>query len=316
MPWRRELLKYLSPKAAVLLDGLASHQASALMEIRFRAGCAAAFFYPWGSEEAGGVFSDAEILDLVAALTGYARYRYEKQIAEGYIPLAGGHRAGVCGRMTMENGAWSMARVYAVCLRIRRQIPGASKELHHHMIGPEGTLRSMLLLGAPGSGKTTMLSDAAMYLSEIRNRRVAVVDEREELFPDGLEGVKLDLLSGCGRAKGMMMLLRTMSPEVIVCDEIGSAEDAGAIEEAARCGAAVLASAHADSLMAIRRRPMLRQLFASGAFDRYALLGRLGSIRAVYDSEGNELVKEDADGQLGNRHDGDDCHVRSGLLAF
>ena len=319
MPWREKLKRYLIPKVMAVCLGMDRRRASSLCEIRMRAGRKVEFVFPWGWEAADAALSASEMQEQLAALTGYAMYRLERQMAHGYIPLEAGCRAGICGRMTREeDGTWRMTQVSSICLRISRSVPGAAKAVYGHLIGAGGAPRSVLILGPPGCGKTTVLRDAAEYLAETVHLHVAAADEREELFPAGgaAEARRIDVLAGCGKANGMMMLLRTMAPQVIVCDEIGSAEDAEAVEEAARCGAAVLASAHAGSMRELRARPRTARLFDSRVFGRYVLLGHMGAAAAVWDAEGRMIWEESGPGQLGCGGDGDDCGQRSGFFAL
>jgi len=230
--------------------------------------------------------------ELIAALCGYARYARERQMAQGYIPLPGGHRAGVCGQMiTAQDALCAISRITSVCIRIARSIDGASGQIRPHLRQADGQPLRVLLFGPPGCGKTTVLRDAALYLSDYLGYHVAIADEREELACCGEDrGRRVDVLAGANKAEAMHMLLRSMAPEVLVTDEIGRAEDAQAVMEAVRCGVGLLASAHAASLEALGRRPMLRDMMESGAFDRYILLGRYGTCRQVWDAQGRTIA--------------------------
>ena len=316
MPWRGIIKKRLPPWLAQEIDRLTKQEASSLLEIRLYTGCAAMFIYPWGCKSVGETIGESGIQEVLAALSGYALFSCERQMAAGYIPLSGGHRAGICGRMTREtDGTWRMANVHSICVRIARRIAGSASGLYAYLTEQSGMPRSILLLGPPGCGKTTLLADAAAYLAEERGLRTAVVDEREELFPAGGEGKPIDVLSGCDKASGVMMILRTMSPQIIVCDEIGSAQDAAAIEEAARCGAAVLASAHAKDLNDARCRTALRRLIEGRIFDFYVLLGYMGAVKMIWNADGQCIREGNGDGQLGYCRHGDDCRQHDGLSA-
>lgn len=290
MPWRGELK--LIPELAAWLGALPPGVAGDVQELRLYAGRTPELVAGGRVVARGECLAAERLREQVAALAGYALYRCEGQLAQGYLPLPGGHRAGVCGRMVrQEDGSWRMAEVTSVCVRIRHDCPGASLPIRAHLQDDAGRVRRVLLLGPPGCGKTTMLRDAALVLSDERGVHVAVVDEREELFPGLLagRGKRLDVLSGCGRAQGFSMLLRAMAPQAIVTDELGGAEDAAAVQDAARCGVGLLASAHAEDWAAMRARPALRRLWEGRAFERYVLLARPGCVAGIRDAEGRRL---------------------------
>lgn len=319
MPWRKTLYPRLTEEMADALRGQTEGCLASVEEIRVHAG------YPLELVAAGkrirlSLRVDAQQMErLLAALSGYALYRCERELAQGYLPLDGGHRAGVCGRMVMEDGVWRMSEITSVCIRICRHIPGAAAPVYDQLLGESGCARRVLFMGVPGSGKTTVLRDSAIYLAEKQGLHVAAADEREELFADRSAGC-VDVLSGMGKADAVSLLLRSMAPQVIVTDEIGSREDAQAIEDIARCGVGLLASAHADGLEECLLRPVLRRLMDGRAFDRYILLRRKAGILAfrVWDENGREIRRREGNGngQLGCGGDGDDCHQRIGISDF
>ena len=255
--------------------------------------------------------------ELLCALSAQALYSCERQMALGYIPLPGGHRAGVCGRMCREeDGTWRMAQVSSVCIRIGRHVEGASKSLRPYLLDAEGKARRVLVLGAPGCGKTTVLRDAALWMAE-RGLFVAAADEREELFGGEIHqnGLRMHVLGGMDKALALPMLIRTMGSQVIVTDEIGKDEDTQAVLDALRCGIGLLVSAHAGSMEEAMRRPAIRALWEQRAFDGYALLGRRSRVISVYDHEGKRW-EADVLGQLGSGNDGDDWRQRGRISAL
>ena len=295
MAWRQALYPRLTQEAAALLRALADGEATSLQEIRFRAGRATELFSASGSAWRDFAPTQAELAELVAALCGYSRYAFERQMAEGYIPLPGGHRAGVCGTVVAEDSSPArMSAITSVCIRIARRVPGASKPIRAHLVGEDGLARRVLVLGAPGTGKTTLLRDAALWLSDERGLHVAAADERGELFPpEDTPGRRMDVLRGAGKPEAVTMFVRAMAPQVIVTDEIGGERDVRALLEAARCGVGLLASAHADGMESALLRPALRTLFETRAFERYICLHGRGACRAVYDALGMRIGGEE-----------------------
>lgn len=253
--------------------------------------------------------------ELLTALSAQALYSCERQMADGYIPLPGGHRAGVCGRMTRErDGARRMTDVCAVCIRVARRMDGVSLPVRRFFLDEHGCAQRVLVLGAPGSGKTTLLRDAALWLCG-QGLHVAVADEREELFAGAQPHGRLCVLSGLDKPEAFSMLLRSMAPQVIIGDELGGEEDVQAVRDTVRCGVGLIVSAHARSMEEAVRRPAIRQMLFEEVFDWYILLGRRASVRAVYDRKANRWEEKER-GQLECGRDGDDRDQHSGLSAF
>lgn len=290
MPWRRILYPCLPKEVVDAIRGQKESCLARLEEIRAYTGSSLELVAAGRRIRLPLVLDAARMEGLVAALSGYALYRCERELAQGYLPIGGGHRAGVCGRMVMEDGVWRMSGITSVCIRICRCVPGAAAPLYGQLLNETGGARRVLILGAPGSGKTTALRDAAIYLAEEAGFHVAAADEREELFAEDLS-VPIDVLSGVDKAQAMELLLRSMAPQVIVTDEIGRLADAQAIEEIARCGVGLLASAHAGTLSECLQRPVLRSVIEGKLFERYVLLrrdaGRM-SFR-IWDENGMEI---------------------------
>lgn len=191
---------------------------------------------------------------------------------EGFLTIPGGHRLGICGQTVVKDGCVTgFRKVSSLCLRVARDLKNvAPKDC--------AALGSVLILGAPGWGKTTLLRDLCRSLSE--SSAVAVVDSRRELFPAGFDsGGGLDVLSGCDKEIGMEMVLRTMAPDYIAIDEITAQADARALLRASGCGVKLLATAHASSLGDLRQRPCYRPLLETGLFQTVLLLGKDKSYR-------------------------------------
>ena len=191
--------------------------------------------------------------------------------AQGYITAPGGHRIGLCGEVAIRDGEVTGIRtVSSLCIRVARDFPGIGKNAAK-LTG------NLLIAGPPGSGKTTLLRDLIRLCSNSGNGSVAVVDEREELFPPGCcfdTGCRTDILSGCGKPAGIDMALRTLGPKVIAMDEITSTADCDALEQALWCGVRLLATVHAASKQDLLGRGIYSKLVRSGHFDTLIILRR------------------------------------------
>lgn len=186
--------------------------------------------------------------------------------AYGYITAPGGHRIGLCGEAVCQAGRVTTIKNFSsLCIRIARDLPGIGKDL-------SAVPGSILIIGAPGWGKTTLLRDLIRLRSR-KGEHICVVDERCELFPEKFErGKRTDILTGCPKGKGIPMLLRTMGPDCIAVDEITDPEDADALMLAAWCGVKLLATAHAASLEDLKTRPVYRPISERKIFDTIVIL--------------------------------------------
>lgn len=284
-------------RLAALLPGEIARPLSAhgekLTQIRLRAGRPVQLIGEGFRGFEGPPLGEDALKRLLCALMEHSVYAWQTELDRGYFTLEDGSRVGVCGHMTDDGGRRRMGGIGSACVRVARQLPGCAAELVR-LVAKDGALRPALLASPPGLGKTTLLRDLARSLS-VLGYSVGIADERHELaacrrgVPTLDVGPSADVMDGCPRAEAIGWMLRAMSPEVIVADEIGGEADAAALQDAARCGVAVMASAHAGSFTDLRSRRWLREIIDSGAFRLAVLLGpKPGQLREVWRREPGE----------------------------
>lgn len=239
-----------------------------------------------------------EVERLAEALADHGLYARGEETRQGYVTLRGGHRLGLCGRVLAgEKRVRALRDITFLCLRIARQWPGAADVLIPWTMR-EGRVRSILVVGLPGTGKTTLLRDLARQLGSGREAvQVGLVDERGELAAcvDGVPqlqvGERTDVLDGCPKTEAVAWFLRAMAPQVLITDELADAADAAAVLEAIYSGVPVLASAHGAGLHELAQRPVLAAMMSRRVFDLYAVLDGAGTgkLAALYDRAGSAL---------------------------
>ncbi|WP_160141528.1 stage III sporulation protein AA [Salicibibacter halophilus] len=234
-------------------------------------------------------FMDAESLTkedaefIMNQLSQHSVYAFEEELRNGFLTLAGGHRVGLGGETIVEKGTVkTLKHVRSFNIRITREMGGVAARYLSELFREQW--RNVLIVGPPQSGKTTLLRDIARTASyghqakQIPSRKVAIADERSEIaaafegVPQHDLGPRTDVLDRCPKAEGMMMLVRAMSPDLLIVDEIGNERDKSALREAMNAGVSVICSAHGRTIEDMEDRQLLRTSSGRPLFDRLLLL--------------------------------------------
>lgn len=269
-------------------------------EFRLRAGQQISCVFPSGERiPAGAPKVRPQDLERVLEIASEASFHtVADKVKNGFVTMRGGHRIGMCGTTVVKNGEVSNLRqISSLCIRIAKEVPGAARELLPK-ICRNGMPDSTLLLAPPGAGKTTLLRDIIRMLSNgegIAPMRVGVADERGELaamyggLPQMDVGRRTDVVDGCPKAVGLMMLLRGMAPQVLTADEITAPEDVHALEQASGCGTVLMATAHGYGVEDLRRRPVYREMMVCRLFQKVVLIRVCQGVRK-YEVLNEELL--------------------------
>lgn len=238
---------------------------------------------------------------IIQLISSSSIYALEEELRNGFITLPGGHRAGITGKAVLDGGKVRTLKYLSGCnIRISREISGAASVILPYLLDGNGGILHTVIVSPPCCGKTTMLRDLIRQVSNgvpelgFPGLTVGVVDERSEIagcykgIPQRDIGIRTDVLDGCPKAEGMMMLLRAMSPRVIAADEIGRPEDVEALEEVLNAGVKVIITAHGRSLSELLERPALGKIIKSRMLERLVILGRsrgVGTLEEVIDGK-------------------------------
>ena len=248
------------------------------------------------------VVTKEELQETIEYISSYSLYAFEEELRQGFITIQGGHRVGVAGKTVVEDQTVKgMKYISFINVRLSHQIIGCADSVMPYVY-ENGQVMHTLIVSPPRCGKTTLLRDMIRQLSTGSQKHggvtVGVVDERSELgachqgVPQNDLGIRTDILDCCPKAKGMMMLVRTMAPQVIAVDEVGSRQDMEAIEYVMSCGCKLVATVHGSSVGDIKQKPVLGEMVRRQMFERYIVLGgreQAGRVERIFNSRGCQL---------------------------
>jgi stage III sporulation protein AA len=312
---KNEVLPYLAPDLRVLLNQLPTSELQTVEEIRLRIHAPVLlkqrskdhYLTAQGNLtekwETSLTLSKDTMDKTVSLLSNSSLYALEEELQKGFLTLPGGHRVGFVGRAVLEGGKIrTLKQISGVNIRIARFITGSAYKIIDYLV-EKNTFLHTLVISPPQAGKTTLVRDIITLLSNgfpgFKSIDVGLVDERSEIagclegIPQLPIGHRTDVLDGCPKAEGMMMLVRSMSPQVIATDEVGRKEDGEAMEEVIHAGIKILTTVHGMGREDLLNRPVIREFIKEKVFERYVVLSRKngpGTIEQIYDREWNPLL--------------------------
>lgn len=295
----QEILPYLAGRLAEPLKTVDFSRLESLEEIRLRAGKPVMlhnFKNDWFLAGNGSVFGQLpenplvvmqeDLVKTLERMSENSVYAYQDEIRNGYITLKGGHRIGLSGKVVLEGSSIRNIRdVSSMNIRLSRQIVGCSEHVLKYILKGSSDLFNTLLISPPQCGKTTILRDLARVISDgspergFKGMKVGIVDERSEIaacsrgIPQNQVGIRTDVLDGCPKTIGLSMMIRSMSPKVVITDEIGNEGDGEAVMRVLNAGVRIVASAHGYNISELKSRREVLKLMEEKAFERYIVLG-------------------------------------------
>ena len=270
---------------------------SALQEIRLKIEKPIIITSSKGEVVLSYILGREDIKYILQRISNYSLYAYEEEIRQGFITIRGGHRVGLAGECVMDNGKVKTIRnISSLNIRICREILGCSKKVMKYIVENKKVLNT-LIISPPKCGKTTILRDIARNLSD-GGKKISIIDERSEIaasylgVPQMRVGIRTDVLDNCLKSEGLIMAIRSLSPEIIICDEIGTLKDIEALIMAFNSGVNIIVTLHGESIDDLTNRSVFKELLENNVVERVILLSNregVGTVENVYSlSKGGE----------------------------
>ena len=272
-------------------------QEDAVQEIRIKSGKPVILNLSYGEKVLDYRTTSEDLKFMMAKVSNYSLYAFEEEIKQGYITLKGGHRVGLAGECVISNGeVRTIKNISSLNIRICREIIGSSNKIMN-LITNNNRVYNTLIVSPPKCGKTTILRDIAknisngMYKINLSGKKVTIVDERSEIaacyngVPQMNVGIRTDNLDNCLKKSGMIMAIRSLSPEVLICDEIGTKGDLEALNMAFNSGVNVIVTVHGYDIADVYGRAVFKDLIDNCILERIILLSNrkgAGTIEKVY----------------------------------
>lgn len=288
-----------------LLSAIKSRE-RALQEIRIRANRPIELIFERDYKAVKYVITKDDLRFILDQISEYSLYRLSEELREGYITIQGGHRVGLAGQVITHKGhVQTIKHIRFLNIRIAKEKINVARPIIKYLYN--NTYLNTLIVGRPQTGKTTYLRDISRLISngwsQIKGQKVAIIDERSEIaaskdgIPQHKIGNRTDVMDACPKAEGMMMVIRSMSPDVIIVDELGGRRDIDALLEAINAGVTVICTIHGSGLKQLKQRPSLKQIFDEQIFQRILILqhkDKPGYIHKIYDENRKNLLNQNS----------------------
>lgn len=275
-----------------------------LQEIRIRLGQTMELIFNDKVERLDIRTTKQDCIFMINQLSEFSLYRMEDELREGFITIEGGHRVGLAGKVnTLKGTVKAIQYITFLNIRIAKAHEGVASTIMPYIYND--TYLNTIFIGPPQTGKTTLIRDVTRMISNgwghVAPHKVGIVDERSEIagsikgIPQHNIGMRTDVMDACPKAEGMMMFIRSMSPEIIVVDEIGSHADVAALLEAIHAGVTVICTVHGASLDELQNRPSLQPVFKQRIFQRAIILERHaqpGYIKQIFNHKQENILKK------------------------
>lgn len=298
-----EILRLLPERIKQAVLSQVADRWNDLQEIRLRLGKPIELNFHYFIEWINIIFTEKDSVFLLSQISEHSLYRLEDELREGYITISGGHRVGLAGEVnTVQGSVKQLKHITFFNIRIAREIVGIATPFISYL-QDNSLYFNTLIIGPPQTGKTTFIRDISRAISDGEGgrapKKVGIIDERSEIaacvngIPQHQIGSRTDVMDACPKVAGMMMMIRSMSPDILVVDEIGKQEDVDALIEAILSGVTVICTVHGYSLDEIKKRPSLSILFQHHVFQRFIILQKNGDLFfniEIVDENGRRLT--------------------------
>ena len=239
----------------------------------------------------------SDLKQILVRISNYSLYAYEEEIKQGYITIKGGHRIGMAGECVISQGEVKTIRnISSINIRICREVKGSSNEIMKFIVSKD-RIYNTLIISPPKCGKTTILRDIArnisngMAINNLSGKKVSIIDERSEIassfngIPQLDVGIRSDILDSCFKKDGMIMAIRSLSPEVLICDEIGTSGEIDALNMAFNSGVNIVVTIHGYNIDDVYKRSVFKDLLEKSILERIVVLSSRrgpGTIENIY----------------------------------